>query len=215
MTLGVIMEGRGNDGAMEATVNSTTARTAGRPATIDPDAVARAAMQLFDAEGYCNTSMADIAGAAGIGRKSLYRYFATKADLVWGGMEPALDASLHVLDDGAAEPGRLRDALAGRTHAATAGARALPDLALTRARLRLIAGHSELRSHSYEALGAQRGRTLAYLTAAGVPEDVAGYLAAAFIAATFQAWLDWAAGTGPDPAPYLRAAAGVLRVPAD
>ena len=194
-------------------MGGTNVRTPGRPTTIDPDAVARAAMHLFHTKGYYDTSMADIAQAAGIGRKSLYRYFATKADLVWGGMEPALDASLRALDAGAAEPTGAGNPLASLARAATAGAAALPDLALTRARLRLIAGHGELLSHSYEALGAQRGRTLAYLAAAGVPRDAASYLAAAFIAATFQAWLDWAAGAGPDPAPYLRAAAGVLQVP--
>jgi AcrR family transcriptional regulator len=199
---------------MEATVGGTHARTPGRPATIQPDEVARAAMALFNAAGYYDTSMADIARAAGIGRKSLYRYFATKADLVWGGMEPALQASLQALDAATAEPAGPRNPLACLADASTAGAAALPDLALTRARLRLIAGHSELLSHSHQALGAQRGRTLAYLTAAGVPGDVAGYLSAAFIAATFQAWLEWAAGVEPDPAPYLRAAARVLRLPA-
>ena len=200
---------------MEAAVNGSKVGTPGRPATIDPDAVARAATRLFDTKGYDDTSMDDIARAAGIARKSLYRYFATKADLVWGGMEPALDASLEALDAGAAEPVRSGDPLARLARAATAGSAALPDLELTRARLRLIAAHGELLSHSYEALGAQRGRTLAYLTAAGVPDDTASYLAAAFIAATFQAWLDWAAGTGPDPAPYLRAAASVLQSPSD
>ena len=37
--------------------------------------------------------MEDIAREAGIGRKSLYRYFSSKAELVWGGMEPVIEAS--------------------------------------------------------------------------------------------------------------------------
>lgn len=39
-----------------------------------------------------------------------------------------------------------------------------------------------------------------------------GYLCAALIGATFEAWMQWAAGTDPDPVPYLVAAVGVLRV---
>ncbi len=46
-----------------------------------------------------------------------------------------------------------------------------------------------------------------------MPEDTARYLCAAFIGATFEAWMQWAAGTDPDPVPYLVAAVGVLRVP--
>jgi hypothetical protein len=37
-------------------------------------------------------------------------------------------------------------------------------------------------------------------------------ICAALIGATFEAWMQLAAGTEPDPAPYLVAAVGVLRV---
>lgn len=208
---------RDTDGG--AAVDGETTRAAGRPATIDADSVARIAMDLFARQGYGKTSMADIAQAAGIGRKSLYRYFATKADLVWGGMEPALQASLRALGTGpgattAGSPARPGPPISVLADAVAAGAAALPHPDLARARLRLIAEHPELLSHSHEALGAQRREALAYLSAAGVPQGTAGYVSAAFIAATFQAWLDWAAGTDADPAPYLRAAAEVLRIPA-
>ncbi len=73
-------------------------RSTGRPVTIDPDAVAAIALRLFAERGYEQTSMEDIAREAGIGRKSLYRYFSNKAELVWGGMEPVVEASGRVLD---------------------------------------------------------------------------------------------------------------------
>lgn len=194
-------------------VTTAVPRSTGRPVTIDPDAVAVIALRLFAERGYEQTSMEDIAREAGIGRKSLYRYFASKAELVWGGMEPVVEASGRVLDSastaGLADGGvlaRLRDA-------AVAGVAVLPDLAVTRGRLRLIAEHPELASRSYESLAPQRERTRAYLMSAGVPEDVAGYLCAALIGATFEAWMQWAAGTDPNPVPYLVAAVGVLRVP--
>jgi AcrR family transcriptional regulator len=188
-------------------------RSTGRPVTIDPDAVAAIALRLFAERGYEQTSMEDIAREAGIGRKSLYRYFSNKAELVWGGTEPVVEASGRVLDSARVEGGADGDVLAGLREAAVAGVSVIPDLAVTRGRLRLIAEHPELASRSYESLAPQRDRARAYLVSAGVGEDVAGYLCAAFMGATFEAWMRWAAGTDPDPVPYLVAAVGVLRVP--
>ena len=187
-------------------------RSAGRPVTIDPDAIASLALRLFAENGYERTSMEDIAREAGIGRKSLYRYFSSKAELIWGGMEPVLAASGLALD--VARDARGNGGLtAGLRAAAVAGVAAIPDLSVSRGRLRLIAEHPVLASRSYESLAPQRERARRHLMALGVPEDTAGYLCAAYLAATFEAWMRWAAGTDPDPVPYLLAAVEVLRVP--
>jgi AcrR family transcriptional regulator len=199
-------------------VKTSVPRPTGRPATIDPDAVAAIALRLFAERGYEQTSMEDIAREAGVGRKSLYRYFSSKAELIWGGMEPVVEASGRILESALAsadDGGILADGsiLAGLREAAVAGVAVLPDLAVTRGRLRLIAEHPELGSQSYASLAPQREVARTYLVAAGVREDAAGYLCAAYLGATFEAWMQWAAGTDPDPAPYLEAAVRVLRVP--
>ncbi|HEX9225562.1 MAG TPA: helix-turn-helix domain-containing protein [Arthrobacter sp.] len=188
-------------------------RSAGRPVTIDPDAIASLALRLFAENGYERTSMEDIARGAGIGRKSLYRYFSSKADLIWGGMEPVIAASGLVLDVARAAREDSEDLLAGLRAAAVAGVAVIPDLSVSRGRLRLIAEHPELASRSYESLAPQRERARRHLIGLGVPEETAGYLSAAYLAATFEAWMRWAAGTDPDPVPYLLAAVEVLRVP--
>ena len=188
-------------------------RSSGRPVTIDPDAIASLALRLFAENGYERTSMEDIARGAGIGRKSLYRYFSSKADLIWGGMEPVIAASGTALEGARGQPADSGDLLAGLRAAAVAGVAVISDLSVSRGRLRLIAEHPELASRSYESLAPQRERARRHLIALGVPEVTAGYLSAAYLAATFEAWMRWAAGTDPDPVPYLLAAVEVLRVP--
>ena len=188
-------------------------RSAGRPATIDPDAIASLALRLFAENGYERTSMEDIAREAGIGRKSLYRYFSSKADLIWGGMEPVIAVSGLALEMARDHRHHGHGLLAGLRAAAVAGVAVIPDLSVSRGRLRLIAEHPELASRSYGSLAPQRERARRHLLDLGVPEETAGYLSAAYLAATFEAWMRWAAGTDPDPVPYLLAAVEVLRVP--
>ncbi|WIE83999.1 TetR family transcriptional regulator [Curtobacterium sp. MCPF17_021] len=67
-------------------MSSTNGRPTGRPRTIDPDAVSLVALRLFDDRGFDAVSMDDVAAAAGVSRRSLFRLFPNKAALVWGGL---------------------------------------------------------------------------------------------------------------------------------
>ncbi|MEO3787398.1 mycofactocin system transcriptional regulator [Actinocorallia sp. B10E7] len=71
----------------------------GRPRVTSRAALERLAFELFARQGFDATTVDDIAGAAGIGRRTFFRYFASKNDLVWGDFEG------HLL--------RLRELLAG------------------------------------------------------------------------------------------------------
>ena len=49
------------------------------------------ALDLFADKGFDATTVDDIAEAAGIGRRTFFRYFASKNDAVWGDFDHALD----------------------------------------------------------------------------------------------------------------------------
>lgn len=55
----------------------------GRPANTSHDEIAAAADALFKDKGYAATSVADIAAAVGIARRTYFSYFATKSDAFW------------------------------------------------------------------------------------------------------------------------------------
>jgi mycofactocin system transcriptional regulator len=58
--------------------------------------VERTALELFRLKGFEQVTIDDVAAAAGISRRTFFRYFATKADAVWGDF-PAHVARLAAL----------------------------------------------------------------------------------------------------------------------
>src|SRR5215470_20431012 len=49
------------------------------------------AFELFEANGFEQTTVEDIAMAAGIGRRTFFRYFPSKNDIPWGAFETELE----------------------------------------------------------------------------------------------------------------------------
>ena len=105
-------------------------RRRGRPADVDPERVALLALRHFAADGYEATTMDDIAAIAGVGRRTLFRYFPSKPDLVWGGIEPVVERIVGGHDDvtlrkvNVAEDAAMADSM---------GVRGLPTLVFTAA----------------------------------------------------------------------------------
>ncbi len=106
--------------------------------------IARQALTMFADRGYAETSMEDIAAAAGVSRRTLFRYFDSKAAVIWQGLEPSTRAVVAGL---AAAPTdrHWRAAVVDALLASLT----FPygDLELAGQRLRLIAQEPTLRSH--------------------------------------------------------------------
>lgn len=59
--------------------------------------LSRIALELFSIRGFNETTTDDIAEAAGIGRRTLFRYSASKSDLAWGDFDIELERLRHYL----------------------------------------------------------------------------------------------------------------------
>ncbi|MEN3299292.1 mycofactocin system transcriptional regulator [Pseudonocardia sp.] len=76
--------------ADERTHEGDHARRAGRrPVTSRPE-IEHIALELFTERGFDTTTVDDIAHAAGIGRRTFFRYYASKNDVPWGAFDEQL-----------------------------------------------------------------------------------------------------------------------------
>ncbi|WP_200886610.1 mycofactocin system transcriptional regulator [Phaeacidiphilus oryzae] len=92
---------------MPTAARITTPRIAA-PRTGRPRATTRAELERigfarFAEQGFEQTTVEDIARAAGIARRTFFRYFASKADLVWGDFEAQLSRLRELLEGAPAE----------------------------------------------------------------------------------------------------------------
>jgi mycofactocin system transcriptional regulator len=68
-----------------------TKPTPGRPRTTSRDEVQRVALALFAEQGFEETTLDDVAAAVGVSRRTLFRYYPSKNDIVWGEFSEQLD----------------------------------------------------------------------------------------------------------------------------
>jgi hypothetical protein len=78
----VVAEAADTDAAPTETAPAEVAR--GRRPSTTRAQIARVALGLFERNGFDETTVEDIAAAVGISRRTLFRYFESKRDIVWG-----------------------------------------------------------------------------------------------------------------------------------
>lgn len=180
-------------------------RSRGRPVEIDRDHLARVALRLFEERGYDAVSAAEVAAASGISRRSLFRYFPTKADLVWDRFGEGLEVLQDALARGEGDPVGVAVAalVAHAQHAAVTP--------VTRARLRIIAQHRELFAFGTSRLQDQSAILRAHLLEQGLDPLQARVAASALTITAFNGYVAWAVDDSAEhPAAVVQEALAVL-----
>jgi len=165
----------------------------GRRRATTPHHITDVALELFAARGFTEVSVDDVAQAAGIARRTLFRYYASKNAIPWGDFDAHLQHLRELLDD--VEPqvplgAALRAALlAFNTFEESETAR-------HRQRMRLILQTPELQAYSmtmYAGWRAVIAEFVARRSAASpadlVPQTVAWTMLGVALSA-YEQWLD-------------------------
>jgi len=71
----------------------------GRRRSTTPGHITDVALDLFAARGFAEVSVDDVAQAAGIARRSLFRYYASKNAILWGDFDAHLAHLQELLDN--------------------------------------------------------------------------------------------------------------------
>jgi TetR/AcrR family transcriptional regulator, regulator of mycofactocin system len=71
----------------------------GRRRSTTPAHISDVALELFTARGFADVSVDDVAHAAGIARRTLFRYYASKNAILWGDFDAHLGHLQELLDN--------------------------------------------------------------------------------------------------------------------
>lgn len=164
----------------------------GRPPLTTRGRLEEIAFTLFADEGYDATSVDDIARAAGISRRTFFRYFSSKTDLVWGDFDTQL-AGLRQILAGLPTSDPLLETI---RRAVVADVVALAAEGYHRQRISLILGVPTLLANSTLRFAQWRAVLAEYAAArlGALPDDLApavlGYSALGATLAAYERWLD-------------------------
>jgi mycofactocin system transcriptional regulator len=175
---------------------SETARRslAGRPEATSHAAIEQAAFRLFAQRGFDATTLDAIAAEVGVGRRTLFRYYASKNDIPWGQFDRTLDGFREILN-AMPEDLPLHDAV----HRAVLAFNDFPESAEPphRDRMRLILQTPTLQAHSVLRYAEWRGVIAEYVAGRlGLrPDDLIprtiGQVSLALALSAYEQWLDY------------------------
>lgn len=137
----------------------TSGERGGRPAATSAHELSVVALRLFVECGYEATSVDDVAGAAGVSRRTFFRYFATKADALFADSPADLRRLEEALEASGPEES-VRDAVRRSVLAALVTPSGEDDW--VRQRATLIVGVPALRAHGHAVFDAWRGAVTAH-----------------------------------------------------
>jgi AcrR family transcriptional regulator len=168
-------------------------RGRGRPAIVDAEAVGMVALRLFTEFGLENVTMHQIAEAAEISRRTLFRLFPTKASIVWGGMSEFTAVLERELANA------VGDNVVTLLHRSWVAAMHSLDTAteITRLRLRIIASSAAIRAWGFAQLeesGVVLEAQVARLEDLEPGSLRARLISTALLGSTFAALSWWASG---------------------
>lgn len=164
----------------------------GRPRSTTSGAVEQVALELFDVHGFAATTVDEIARAAGISRRTFFRYYDSKNDVVWGDFDAMLtELEAWLTRDPADAPllDSLRDAVI-RFNALPA-----PAVAAHRQRMSLILYVPALQAHSTLRYAAWRAVIAGFVARRrGEPVEslwpqLVGHVALAAALTAYEQWL--------------------------
>lgn len=130
---------------MEGSGSGMPQQRVGRRRSTTPHHITDVAIDLFTARGFAEVSVDDVAAAAGISRRTLFRYYASKNAIPWGDFDTHL-ARLRELLDNVESRVPLGDAL--RTALLAFNTFDESETARHRQRMRVILQTAELQAYS-------------------------------------------------------------------
>lgn len=191
-------------------MSTTDVRPTGDRRTIDADRVALVALRRFDERGFESVSLDEVAEAAGVSRRSLFRLFPSKTALVWGGLDAFATRFTRTLR---ARP--VDEPATAAVRAAYRVASRFPDdeLELTRRRVRVIRANPSLTRGGESAAAALTDVVVRFVTErdhGGIPSLEATVRARTLVAAASTALTWWAASDEGRPEEVVDRALALL-----
>ncbi|MEU0879597.1 helix-turn-helix domain-containing protein [Lentzea sp. NPDC005914] len=163
----------------------------------EPDArerLVRAALDLFEEQGYDDTTIVQIASRAGLTKSTFFRHFPDKREVLFGGQ----DSMSGLLADGITAAPESATALEAVAAGLQAVAAAFTDerSRIQPQRLNVVAANSELREREALKLIRLSAAMTEALKKRGVPDSAAGVAAELGLLAFREAYQRWATSAG-------------------
>jgi len=154
----------------------------------------KAAISLYDKQGFQETTVAQIADAAGLTKRTFFRYFADKREVLFSGSHELQDRWIAGISAAAAAASPMEAVLAGLDAVADLFADRLPFAAV---RSRIVAANPELQERELIKLQNLAAAIEAALHQRGVPDNAAALAAQAGIAVFHVGFGRWVSQRDP------------------